>query len=49
LGLPGVPTPPTMRGDNRGDQYRLYATPGRAGDLWLAALDGLYHNSVNGA
>lgn len=30
------------RGDARGGQDRLYATPGRAGELWLAAFDGLY-------
>ena len=32
------------RGDNRGGQDRIYATPGRSGDLWLAAFDGLYHS-----
>jgi len=31
------------RGDMRGGQDRLYATPGRAGDFWIAAFDGLYH------
>jgi photosystem II stability/assembly factor-like uncharacterized protein len=31
------------RGDDRGGQDRLYATPGSEGDLWLAAFDGLYH------
>jgi len=31
------------RGDDRGGQDRLYATPGKAGDVWLAAYDGLYH------
>ena len=31
------------RGDERGGQDRLYATPGRVGDLWVAAFDGLYH------
>jgi photosystem II stability/assembly factor-like uncharacterized protein len=31
------------RGDARGGQDRLYATPGRSGDLWLAGFDGLYH------
>ncbi len=30
------------RGDPRGGQDRLYATPGRSGDLWFAAFDGLY-------
>ncbi|MFZ0275023.1 MAG: hypothetical protein WAL34_24530 [Acidobacteriaceae bacterium] len=33
------------RGDPRGGQDRLYAAPGRAGDLWFAAFDGLYHAS----
>lgn len=33
------------RGDSRGGQDRLYVTPGRAGDLWFAAFDGLYHVS----
>lgn len=43
--LPGEPTtqPANGRGDNRGGQDRLYATPGRTGDLWLPAFDGLYH------
>jgi photosystem II stability/assembly factor-like uncharacterized protein len=31
------------RGDDRGGQDRLYTTPGKEGDLWLAAFDGLYH------
>jgi photosystem II stability/assembly factor-like uncharacterized protein len=31
------------RGDARGGQDRIYATPGQTGDLWLAAFDGLYH------
>ena len=31
------------RGDVRGGQDRLYATPGKFGDLWLPAFDGLYH------
>jgi photosystem II stability/assembly factor-like uncharacterized protein len=35
--------PATGRGDNRGGQDRLYATPGRTADLWLPAVDGLYH------
>jgi photosystem II stability/assembly factor-like uncharacterized protein len=30
------------RGDSRGGQDRIYTTPGRSGDLWLAAFDGLY-------
>jgi len=31
------------RGDPRGGQDQIYATPGRSDDLWLAAWDGLYH------
>ncbi|MGA3133812.1 MAG: hypothetical protein ABSD59_23860 [Terracidiphilus sp.] len=30
------------RGDIRGGQDRIYATPGHSSDLWLAAYDGLY-------
>ncbi|MGA3132715.1 MAG: hypothetical protein ABSD59_18065 [Terracidiphilus sp.] len=43
--LPGNPHAPGWfsRGDDRGGQNRIYAAPGRAGDLWLAAFDGLYH------
>jgi hypothetical protein len=33
----------TDRGDDRGGQDRIYATPGREADLWLAAYHGLYH------
>jgi hypothetical protein len=33
----------TERGDNRGGQDRLYATPRREGELWLPAYHGLYH------
>ncbi|CAN5567244.1 hypothetical protein BH11ARM2_BH11ARM2_13830 [soil metagenome] len=39
----GLPTHGEDRGDGRGGQDQLYATPGRAGDLWIAAYDGLYH------
>lgn len=31
------------RGDSRGGQDRVYSVPGREGDLWIAAFDGLYH------
>jgi photosystem II stability/assembly factor-like uncharacterized protein len=31
------------RGDIRGGQDQLYAAPGRTGDLWIAAFDGLWH------
>jgi hypothetical protein len=33
----------TDRGDDRGGQDRIYATPNREGDLWLAAYHGLFH------
>ena len=35
--------PAAGRGDNREGHDRLYAIPGRASDLWLPAVDGLYH------
>jgi len=38
----------TDRGDDRGGQDRIYATPGREGDLWLASYDGLYHSPAAG-
>ena len=38
----------TNRGDDRGGQDRLYAAPGREGDLWLAAFDGLYRSTESG-
>ena len=43
--LPGDPATPEKpsRGDTRGGQDKIYAAPGRSGDLWLAAFDGLYH------
>lgn len=31
-----------MRGDRRGGQDKLYATPGSEGELWIPAYDGLY-------
>jgi photosystem II stability/assembly factor-like uncharacterized protein len=46
LNLPDGLPKPGNRGDNRGGQDRIYATPGHEGDLWLAAFNGLYH-SVN--
>ena len=36
------------RGDDRGGQDRIYATPGKEGDLWLAAFHGLYHSGATG-
>jgi len=32
------------RGDTRGGQDRIYTVPGREGDIWLAAYDGLYRS-----
>lgn len=43
--LPDAPPVPATRGDNRGGQDRLYAAPGRTGDLWLPAFDGLYRTT----
>ncbi len=43
LHLPNSLPQPVKRGDIRGGQDHLYATPGKEGDLWLAAFDGLYH------
>jgi BNR/Asp-box repeat len=45
LTLPGEPDRfnPRDRGDNRGGQDQLYSAPGRSGDLWIAAYDGLFH------
>jgi hypothetical protein len=48
LTLPGDPPKPGMRGDVRGGQDQLYPTPGKSGDLWLAAWDGLYHSKDAG-
>ena len=49
LSLPdGLPRPGGNRGDNRGGQDRIYATPGKEGDLWLAAFNGLYHSANTG-
>jgi photosystem II stability/assembly factor-like uncharacterized protein len=35
-------------GDDRGGQDRIYATPGKSGDLWIAAYNGLYHSDDHG-
>jgi photosystem II stability/assembly factor-like uncharacterized protein len=49
LALPaGLPQRGGNRGDDRGGQDRLYATPGREGDLWLAAFDGLFQSTDTG-
>jgi len=42
----GLPVRGKFRGDVRGGQDRVYATPGITGNLWIAAYDGLY-NSIN--
>lgn len=48
LSLPdGIPAKGN-RGDSRGGQDRIYAAPGREGDLWLAAFSGLYHSTDQG-
>jgi len=31
------------RGDNRGGQDWIYVTPGKEGELWISAFEGLYH------
>jgi hypothetical protein len=49
MSLPGgLPYRSGNRGDERGGQDRIYAAPGRSGDLWIAAWDGLYHSSDEG-
>jgi photosystem II stability/assembly factor-like uncharacterized protein len=49
LNLPdGLPRPGGNRGDSRGGQDRIYATPAREGDLWLAAFNGLYRSTGAG-
>jgi photosystem II stability/assembly factor-like uncharacterized protein len=40
----GLPMRAGNRGDDRGGQDRIYATPGREGELWLAAFRGLYRS-----
>ncbi len=50
LNLPdGLPQRGGDRGDDRGGQDRIYAAPGKEGDLWLAAFNGLYHSTDAGA
>jgi len=49
LNLPdGLPKREGNRGDSRGGQDRIYATPGMEGDLWIDAFNGLYHSSDTG-
>jgi photosystem II stability/assembly factor-like uncharacterized protein len=44
-----IPKERQGRGDSRGGQDRIYATPGKSGDLWIAAFDGLYHSENTGS
>ncbi len=44
----GLPVRSADRGDSRGGQDRIYATPGKEGELWLAAFDGLYRAENTG-
>ncbi len=49
LELPGgIPAERSGRGDSRGGQDRIYATPGKTGDIWLAAFHGLFHSENYG-
>lgn len=43
-----IPKRGDMRGDVRGGQDRIYSTPSKEGDLWIAAFDGLYHSTDGG-
>jgi len=45
--FPGQQRQPENRGDTRGGQDRIYATPGIERDIWIAAYDGLYHLSAD--
>ena len=49
LNIPGGLPSRGSRGDNRGGQDKIYATPGHEGDLWIAAYDGLYNSNDQGA
>ena len=48
LNLPGGLPVRGRRGDPRGGQDRLYASPEGRGDLWVAAFDGLYRSRNSG-
>jgi hypothetical protein len=49
LELPGgIPADRSGRGDSRGGQDCIYATPGKSGDIWLAAFHGLFHSENSG-
>jgi len=44
----GLPTRSGTRIEGGSGWDRLYATPGREGDLWLTTLNGLYHSTDTG-
>jgi photosystem II stability/assembly factor-like uncharacterized protein len=44
----GLPKKSFNRGDTRGGQDRIYASPGKEGQLWIAAFDGLYFSDNAG-
>jgi len=44
-GLPRAAREFGERGDDRGGQDRIYSTPGRERDLWIASFDGLFHST----
>ncbi|HCY39866.1 MAG TPA: galactose oxidase [Prolixibacteraceae bacterium] len=49
LNLPdGLPARGGNRGDSRGGQDWIYATPNHEGGLWIAAFNGLYHSADAG-
>jgi hypothetical protein len=43
-----MPERGSNRGDIRGGQDRIYSTPGKEDELWLAAFDGLYRSTDGG-
>jgi len=44
----GLPRRSGGRTDSNSGRDRLYTTPGKEGDIWLAALNGLYHSADTG-
>jgi photosystem II stability/assembly factor-like uncharacterized protein len=46
-GLEGLRISP--RADARGGQDQIYPEPGRSGELWFAAFNGLYHGILKGS
>jgi hypothetical protein len=44
----GLPTRSGVRIEGGSGWDRLYTTPGREGDIWLTALNGLYHSTDTG-